>query len=68
MSSKLPDGFSFNDQGLVVTSIENLDKLLTERERLAKIKELKRFHFPETGAFIEDTVKDRIATLNKEKK
>jgi histidine triad (HIT) family protein len=41
--------------------------LITKVTKEARIEELKRLHFPETGAYLEDIVRDRLAELEKGK-
>jgi hypothetical protein len=52
----------FNDEGK--KAIDDYVKAQLETIiNQARISELKRLHFPETGAYIEDIVKDRLAEL-----
>lgn len=64
MSSKLPDGFEFNAQGLVVTSKERLDTYIAEQV-IAELESVQKFDVgPDShNTTVAQKVADRIKAL-----
>jgi vancomycin permeability regulator SanA len=74
MSAQLPEGFELNAQGLVVTSIEQLDEYCRRREVEARIKAIDEalavlknyWDWTEMSDAIKEDLAELKATIRKE--